>query len=99
MQSMKALWSRYLTLLQTRPVLTNTVTSGAIAFSGDLIAQYLEQKPRIHPDTTKSQSDVASLESSNREGEKSKGFEWDFRRSLAIVIWSAGVVAPVRLSS
>jgi hypothetical protein len=43
MQTLRGAWAKYALLLQTRPLITNAITSGVIAVSGDLLAQRLER--------------------------------------------------------
>ncbi len=44
MHALRGAWARYALLLQTRPLITNAITSGVIAVSGDLLAQRLEER-------------------------------------------------------
>jgi hypothetical protein len=46
MYALRGAWARYALLLQTRPLITNAITSGVIAVSGDLLAQRLERPER-----------------------------------------------------
>ncbi len=100
MQALRAAWARYSLLLQTHPLITNAITSGVIAVSGDLLAQRLE-RPLDGSAVTSPATGSADAEHSNSDeferqvlARDFERFGFDWRRAASMALWSTLFVGP-----
>ena len=93
-------WARYHQLLHERPVLTNSVTAGVMAFTGDVIAQYIERSAkRGRLAATAHEHSAGSGASANRDGDgdgvtEPERLQWSVGRSLTLLTWGCTMSGP-----
>lgn len=82
-------WRRYLDLLETRPLVTKSVSAFVIGGVGDVIAQ------RINPTQEHSKALQPSSDSLTSIPKPTPGFVWDKERTLRLSLYGLIFAAPL----
>ena len=81
-------------LMRARPYAFNMLSSAAIAFVGDLLAQRIEHAPPRRQLVATDATIAVAASATATSGSDVAEFELDALRSATICAWSAGVMAP-----
>ncbi|KAI9105764.1 hypothetical protein DFS34DRAFT_27878 [Phlyctochytrium arcticum] len=86
-------WKRYLVLLEERPLLTKSLSAGAIGVAGDIIAQRIDQPPSTVKEelVRNERGDVTGSRTRTIPGKKS----WDAQRTLRLGLYGMLLGAPL----